>query len=163
MIKKENLRLPFLFSTENKKILIIGGGKVAERKLTVLLDFFDSITLIAPKITNKIKELHLQNKIMLYKKNFNEKFITENYDYVFIATDNGKLNNKVALICKKLKIPTNIADNPDFSDFHMPAIISDVANEYIISISTHGKNPAKAKKIKEKIMKFIDNGGLKNI
>jgi siroheme synthase-like protein len=160
MIMDNFTRFPFLFELRGKSILFVGGGKVAERKLLSVLQFSPVVTLIAPEITTKINELYNQKKILLIKRLFNDKYLNESFDYVFIATNDFELNRKTALICKKLKIPVNVADNPILSDFHMPSIITDYENDILISVSTNGRNPSKAREVKRLLEEFIKNKNL---
>ena len=156
-------RFPLLFDLSGKNILFIGGGKVAERKLLTIINFSPNVTLVAPAVTEKINELAQKKQINMIISGFRKNMLTSKYSFVFIATDDYELNKRIMSMCKSLKIPVNVADNPECSDFHIPAVITDYQSEILLSVSTNGKNPSKSKKIKEKLIKFIKNGGFDKI
>jgi len=142
---------PFSFNLKGREVLFIGGGKVAERKLKAILNEGCRITVIASEITQEIAGSGA-NVIL---RNFEEPDITEKYAFVFCCTNDREANGKAADICKKLRIPVNIADNPDASDFHTTAVIR--SGDFVICISTEGKDPAKSKEMRKKLENFIKN------
>lgn len=142
---------PFSFNLRGRKILFIGGGKVAERKLKAILNEGCEITVIAPEVTQEIAESGAD----VIRRKCEDADITEKYALVFCCTDDREENGKAADICKKLRIPVNIADDPDASDFHTTSVIR--SGDFVISISTEGKDPSKSKKMREKLENFIKN------
>lgn len=142
---------PFSFNLKGREVLFIGGGKVAERKLKAILNEGCSITVIAPEVTQEIAGSGA--KVIL--RGFKESDITEKYSLVFCCTNDREVNGKAADICKKLRIPVNIADDPDASDFHTTSVIR--SSDFVISISTEGKDPSKSKIMREKLENFIKN------
>jgi len=145
---------PLLFKLSDKKLLFIGGGNVAKRKLlSILNQSSPEVTIISKELHPDIKKLLSSNKITWINSSFKEELLKEKYDFAFICTDDKELNTKAALILKKLGTPVNICDNKELSDFFMPAVISQ--DDIIISVSTKGKSPALAKKLKEIISKTL--------
>ncbi|MGA1862070.1 bifunctional precorrin-2 dehydrogenase/sirohydrochlorin ferrochelatase [Deferribacter thermophilus] len=145
---------PLLFKLSDKKLLFIGGGNVAKRKLlSILNQSSPEVTIISKELHPDIKKLLSSNKITWINSSFKEELLKEKYDFAFICTDDKELNTKAALILKKLGTPVNICDNKELSDFFMPAVISQ--DDIIISVSTKGKSPALVKKLKEIISKTL--------
>lgn len=142
---------PFSFNLKDKDVLFIGGGKVAQRKLKALLKENCRITVIAEEVTQDISESGA-NVIL---RGFKDSDITEKYAFVFCCTNDRQVNSKAADISKKLRIPVNIADDPEASDFHTTSVIR--SGDFVISISTEGKNPSKTKKMREKLENLLKN------
>lgn len=139
---------------EIKNCLFIGGGNVVSRKVKTILNFCDNIKIVAPKIQEKLEELCKENedKIKIIKREFLESDL-ENVNLVFVATDNPEIDKTIAKLCKEKKIMANIATFPKLCDFYFPAIVK--KDDLVIGISTNGKSPAIAKKIKELILKIL--------
>lgn len=145
---------PLIFKLSDKKLLFIGGGNIAKRKLLSILNQSNpEVTIISKELHPDIKKLLSPNKITWIKSSFKEELLKQKYDLAFICTDDKELNTKAALILKKIGTPTNICDNKELSDFFTPAIVSQ--DDIIISISTKGKSPAFAKQLKEVISKTL--------
>ena len=131
---------PMLYNLENKKILIVGGGKVAFHKLKILSKFNADITVLANDIKFKY------GKVIL--KDFEENDV-ENYDIVIGATNDEKVNTQIYSACKKRKIPVNIVDDKDKSDFIFPAMT--VKENLVVAVSTMGASPTASAKIRDEI------------
>ncbi|RUM57451.1 MAG: bifunctional precorrin-2 dehydrogenase/sirohydrochlorin ferrochelatase [Persephonella sp.] len=138
---------PLFIDLKDKNILIVGGGKVAERKIDVLLQFLPNITVITKEIkSERIKELYEKNKIRLKLKPFDMEDLKDR-DLVIVAVDNIPLQEKIYRECVKRKIPVNSVDSLDFCSFIFPAIVRE--DDIVIGISTSGKAPSLAGKLKE--------------
>ena len=136
---------PLLLNLENKKVLIIGGGKVALRKTKKLKKYCDDITIFSKKFLPGFLEM---KDIKLNEIEFNKLSEIKKYNVVFAATDNEKLNLEIEEFCKKNKILCNNITNKD-SDIILPATVN--YSNLQISVSTSGKGAFLAKKIKEDI------------
>ena len=131
---------PMLYNLENRKILIVGGGKVAFHKVKILSKFNADITVLA-------SEIHFDfDKVIL--RDFEENDV-KNYDIVIGATNNEKVNTQIYLSCKKRKIPVNIVDDKDKSDFIFPAMT--VKENLVVAVSTMGASPTASAKIRDEI------------
>ncbi|MHA1267434.1 MAG: precorrin-2 dehydrogenase/sirohydrochlorin ferrochelatase family protein [Candidatus Helarchaeota archaeon] len=149
--------LPVGLNLKGKKILIIGGGNICQRRVIKFIHCNAKITIISYQFTNKIQELAAHNpNITLIKEEVNEKSVIKYLDNQFlvsIVTDNPKLNLKIAKTIKKHKILINLAHHSDLEDISIPATID--YGDFIISIFTYGKAPIFAKRMKEKIQNLI--------
>lgn len=134
------MNFPMLYNLDNKKILIVGGGNIALHKLKILSKFNVDITVLSRKINFDF------HKVIL--KDFEENDV-ENFDIVVGATNDEKVNSSVYSACKKRKIPVNIVDNKDKSDFIFPAII--VKENLVVAVSTMGTSPTASAKIRDEI------------
>lgn len=141
-----------------KKIIVIGGGNEAQKRINSLLKQDCHITVISDTSNAQINKWGKLKKIKLKKQKIkNTKFISEFKPNIIITTtDDDKINQKIINDAKKKNIIVYSSDNPEDSDFSNPAII-DFENIIQIAIFTGGKSPAMSKKIKEKSEKIFKN------
>ena len=136
---------------ENKKIIVIGGGSEAEKRIKSLLNEKCEITIISDSINEAISKLVKTKQVKLKKQKIeNIKFISELKPNLIITTTNDKkINQKIINYSKKKKIIAYSSDNPEDSDFSNAAII-DFEKMIQIAIFTGGQSPVMSKKIKSK-------------
>ena len=144
---------------QDKKIIIVGGGKEAQKRINSILNQGCDITVISDAVNSQINKLVKTKKIKLIKQKITDtKFISKLKPNIVITTTNDKkINQKIINDAKKGKIIAYSSDNPEDSDFSNPSII-DFENMVQIAIFTGGKSPIMSKKIKdrsEKIFKKI--------
>jgi precorrin-2 dehydrogenase/sirohydrochlorin ferrochelatase len=141
---------------QSKKIIIVGGGSEAQKRINSLLKQECDIIIIADSVNSQINKLAKTKKIKIIKQKVADtKFISKLKPNLVITTTNDrKLNQKIINDAKKKGITVYSSDNPEDSDFSNPAIINfeDVIQ---IAIFTGGKSPAMSKKIKEKSEKVL--------
>lgn len=141
---------PFYIDIENKKILVVGGGTVALRKIEKLMPFSPDITVVAPEICDEIKAMNL--------KIIDRKFCDTDLDGTFCvisATDDETLNSRIYELCSKKNILVNTVDDKEKCGFIFPAIVS--KNGITAGITTSGKSPIYAKYLKELFMGILDS------
>ena len=143
----------------DKKVIVIGGGNEAQKRINSLLKQGCDIQVISDSVNSQISKLVKAKKIKLKKQKIQDtKFISKFKPSMIITTTNNKnLNQKIINSAKKSKIIAYSSDNPEDSDFSNPAII-DFENMIQIAIFTGGRSPAMSKKIRiqsEKIFKKI--------
>ena len=141
---------PINLDLKNKKVLIIGAGKVAFRKFQRLLETEAEIKIISP---------HFNQDFLPYFKNNLEQyeFIKRKYKksdlndvfLVFAATDNKKVNKNIACLAKKNNILINVVDNAEISDFTLPAVVK--RGELLLTVASGSYLPALSKKIKKRL------------
>lgn len=133
-----------MLSLKEQKVTIVGGGKVAFRKASLLVDEDCDIHVIAPAFIEAFKELgHHVNKVY---KNYEEGDCAGSR-LVFAATDDASVNESIARYCKRAQILCNVVDNPELSSFMTPAQFK--RGDLTIAISTGGNSPSLAAKIKD--------------
>jgi len=137
---------PVNLDIRNRKCLVVGGGGVGTRKVMTLLECGATVVVISPAVTAKIDELSKNDLIKLEKRGFK---LTD-LDQMFLvigATDNPELNRQIHTEAERLGMLCNIADRPEECNFILPAIVN--RGDLIIAISTSGKSPAFAKKMRK--------------
>lgn len=130
--------LPVNLMMSDKKCLIVGGGKVALRKINTLLDYNCKLTVIAPEVEQQI-EYFFERKFLDLKKRPYKSPEASSYDMVIAASNDMSLNKLVADDCRGANVPINVVDTPRLCDFTFPAILR--RDCLAVSISTDGKAP----------------------
>lgn len=141
---------PFYIDIENKKILVVGGGTVALRKIEKLIPFSPDITVVAPKICDEIKTLNV--------KIIDRRFCDSDLDGAFCvisATDDETLNGRIFQLCNEKNILVNTVDDKEKCGFIFPAIAS--KNGITAGITTSGKSPIYAKYLKELFVEILES------
>ena len=146
---------PFFSDIENKKCIVVGGGKVASGKIERLIPFNPRITVIAPEICDYIKSI---SDIEIIQRAFCDTDIEDAF-MMISATDNRELNIHISELCRERKIPVNVVDVPELCTFYFPAIVK--KENVTIGISTEGKSPVFARFLKEKIDAELDGKTLR--
>ena len=143
----ENSFFPLILSLANRKVVVVGGGKVAARKVSKLLEAQAEITIIAPELEPLLFELIKQSKLNWQKGCFSRNI--EGFDLVIAATNDHEVNMEIVTAARKAKILVNSVDEAVHSDFIFPAIVR--RGDLLIAISTSGKRPALARKIRQEL------------
>ncbi|MFN4086695.1 MAG: bifunctional precorrin-2 dehydrogenase/sirohydrochlorin ferrochelatase [Spirosomataceae bacterium] len=143
-----NTLFPLFVKLDLQHILLVGGGYVALEKLTAIFENCPEthITLVAPEIRAEIREMASQYAISLHEKPFDSSFL-EGKNLVFVATNDKMVNLQISEECRQRKILVNVADTPLACDFYLSSIVR--KGDLKIGISTNGKSPTLAKRIKE--------------
>lgn len=153
---------PINLNVENKKCVVIGGGKVAYRKICGLLDADAQVEVIAPKVCDKISELVDAGKITLIREKYSAEKISDGL-ILIAATDDAEVNRLAAEDARKKNFLVNVVTNFE-SDFTVPSKI--VRGDFLLTISTGGNSPAFSKFVREMLESEFDSNfdeGLKII
>lgn len=136
---------PVALNLKGKQALVVGGGKVAERKVNTLLEAGSSAAVISPDLTPGLRHLFKAGKIVWLKKNFHVSDLSS-ADIIIAATSDMRVNRKVRQWARKHKVLVNVVDNARLSDFISPAVLR--SNKAIIAVYTDGKDPALSRDLK---------------
>lgn len=146
-MERNNL-YPIFLKTEQLQVLIVGGGSVAEEKLGFLTKSSPNanIVMVAPWFSNDTRLLAERYEIELIKDTYGPKYLEQKH--IVIATTNvTDVNMEVYRDCRKGNILVNVADNPPYCDFYMGGIVT--KGNVKIGISTNGKSPTTAKRLRQ--------------
>ncbi|HIP52141.1 MAG TPA: bifunctional precorrin-2 dehydrogenase/sirohydrochlorin ferrochelatase [Campylobacterales bacterium] len=143
---------PTFINLNNKKVLVIGAGYIAGKKLERLLDFTKNITVIAPEVSDKVKKLVDENRLTLQKREIQKKDVKD-FSIVVIAVDDISVQKEIYEECQKYNILCNSVDSVEYCDFIFPSYIK--KDSLTIAISTSGSSPSVAKYLKVAIENLI--------
>lgn len=148
MMEATNTLFPIFLRTDRLRILIVGGGNVAEEKLHFLFKSSpDShVTLVAPDISEVVLGYKEQYDITFHKREYQSDDILAG-DLVIAATDIPELNQSVRLDTRSAGKLINVADTPDLCDFYLGGVVT--KGDIKIAISTNGKSPTLAKRLRQ--------------
>ncbi|OIO35531.1 MAG: hypothetical protein AUJ74_06040 [Candidatus Omnitrophica bacterium CG1_02_44_16] len=137
----------------NKEALVVGAGRVAERKVRVLRSFGAKVSVVAPQVTRYIARLSKDGAIKLSKRIYRPSDIF-GARLVIAATSDENVNKEISYDARKKSILVNVVDNAARCDFISTAIIR--KRGLVVSVSTDAKDPAMAKKFKDFLKRKID-------
>lgn len=143
---KDKPYFPLFFNLSEKKIVVAGAGKIATRRIKSLLGFGANIFVIAPEVSNEVKELSKlrENLLQVHERSYETKDC-ENAFWMIAATDNREINQKIGVDGKNAGAFVTISDAKEESDVFFPGIAKE---EYaVIGVTASGKNHFMAKKI----------------
>jgi precorrin-2 dehydrogenase/sirohydrochlorin ferrochelatase len=139
---------PINVNLHGRKCIVVGGGAVAERKVRSLLDFGADVTVIAPDVTAYLRKLAATGKLTHIGKEYSSEAL-EGAFLVIAATDDPAVNRAVSLDAQSRGILVNVADEPSLCTFFVSAFVR--RGDLVISVSTSGKSPALARRIREEL------------
>jgi len=145
---------PVYLDIQNRNCLVVGGGAVGTRKVMTLLNCGAMVTVVSPDISEQLLELTDTGSIILKKRPYQASDI-DNMFLVIGATDNEVLNQQIHRDAERLNKLCNIADRPEACNFILPSIVN--RGDLMIAISTSGKSPAFAKKLRKDLEKEFGN------
>ena len=155
--KNTNPLFPIFLKLENLKVLVVGGGNVALEKVNSLLGNSPEteITLVAPEILPEIERIAFENPNVKLKRRVFFAGDLFSADLVIAATADRELNKTVQQEAKQRQILVNVADTPDLCDFYLGSVVT--KGDLKIAVSTNGKSPTLAKRVKEVLNDAIPN------
>ncbi|MFQ2100464.1 siroheme synthase CysG [Aeromonas sanarellii] len=140
--------LPIFCRLDNKPVLLVGGGEVAERKARLLLDAGAQLTVVAPELDPELAELAANGSIEWLAGEFAPAQLAGKW-LVVAATDRREVNALVYQSANLARIFANVVDDPKRSSFIMPSIID--RSPLMVAISSGGKAPVLARLLREKL------------
>jgi len=156
-IATQNNLFPVFLKLEELEVLVVGAGNVGLEKLKAILQNapLTKVTVVAQEILQEVKTLVTSYpSVSLLEKTFDPHDL-ENKDIVVVAVNNKETSRIIRQLAKDKKLLVNVADTPDLCDFYLGSIVQ--KGSVKIAISTNGKSPTMAKRLKE-----ILNGAIPN-
>jgi precorrin-2 dehydrogenase/sirohydrochlorin ferrochelatase len=139
---------PLFLDLQDRPVLVVGGGVVAERKAESLLAAGAVVHLVAPDVTPSLATLTIRIQ--------QRKFVEADLDgmvLVISATDDRAAQEQIAAAARARNIPINTVDQPDLCDFIVPAIVR--KGDVVLAISTSGRSPALAAALRARLESVV--------
>ncbi len=143
---------PVFFDLDGQKVLVVGGGEVALRKITLLERTGASITVVAPEIHPELKARADAGLVRLSVREF-EPDDLNGARLVIVATSRRAVNRFIAKLSEARGIPVNVVDDREASRFIVPAIID--RDPVLVAVSTGGTSPVLARRLRERLEALI--------
>jgi precorrin-2 dehydrogenase/sirohydrochlorin ferrochelatase len=162
---ERNELYPIFLKLHNINVLIVGGGNVGLEKLSFMLKSSPNanVEVVAPKFLPELEALVEKHpSVKLTQAKFKKKML-KTRNMVIACTDDLKVNKRVYDLSRKRYLICNIADTPDLCDYYLGGIVT--KGNVKIAISTNGKSPTTAKRLRqffeevipEDINKMVEN------
>ena len=139
---------PVMINIREKKVVVVGGGKVAARKIKTLLAEQAAVTVISPTLHPDIPQAEIQWLARPYQTGD-----LEGAKLVFACTDQEEVNRQIMQDAAPSQLVNNTGDKT-FSDFYNVAIAR--KKDVSVMISTNGLSPSRSKEIRKKIEAILD-------
>ena len=147
--KSNNHLFPVFLKLEELRVLLVGAGKVGLEKLTSLLTNSPStsVHIVATEVSDEMRRLAASHSnVIIEKRNFHPVDLEEK-EIVIIAINDKEESLRIRNLAKENNLLVNVADTPEQCDFYLSSIVQ--KGNLKIAISTNGKSPTIAKRIKE--------------
>jgi len=143
---------PAFLDVQGKLCVVVGGGRVAERKIRSLLMAGAVVKVISLHLTDLLGRLIQNGRIVHRSRPFRAVDLRGAY-LAIAATDDRVINERVFHQAARQKIPVNVVDDPSHSSFIVPSLVE--RGDLLVAISTSGKSPALAKTLRQRLQKEI--------
>jgi siroheme synthase-like protein len=145
---------PIFLKISGKKCVVVGGGKVALRKVKALLEHGANVEVISPTLDSELRKLVAAGEINVLRRRYQAGDL-QGALIVIAATDDRDINQEVVKEARRSGVLVNMVDVAKDSDFVAPSYLQ--RGDITIAISTAGSSPALARKIRTKLEKdFAD-------
>ena len=153
-IAEETSFFPLFLDIAGKSVLMIGGGKVAERRVRALNPFGAAITVISPNTTPYIDQAVLSNALQLMKREYRDGDVSSiNPCFVIAATNKREVNRRVMCEAAMLNIPVSVADSREECSMYFPALAD--CGDYVAGLISKSGDHAGVKHTIEKIRRVL--------
>ena len=139
---------PISLDLKNRKCLVVGGGRVAERKVRSLLQCGAHVWVVSPELTGELQKLAAEGTISFVRRHYATEDLEECF-LVISAVDDHEINSRVANDCSERSILVNVVDDPPRCLFAVPSVLR--RGSLCIAVSTDGKSPLLARRIREEL------------
>lgn len=143
---------PVFLNLTGRACTVVGGGRVAERKVKGLIASGASVTVISPEVTPGLTDLHGQGALTWIKRPYRDGDLAGSF-LVIAATDDTEAQGLVHDEADRRNLLLNVADVPDLCGFILPATVR--RGDLAVSVSTGGKSPALARNLRQELEKKI--------
>ncbi len=140
--------LPVFLQLQERPVLVVGGGRVAARKVDLLRRTGARITVVAPELTEELQALAARGELDHVQARFSPSDV-DGVAAVVAATGSNEVNSMVSVAAQEQRIPVNVVDDPAASTFIFPAIVD--RSPILIAISSGGKAPVLARRVREQL------------
>jgi len=140
---------PIFLKLQGRRVLVVGGGRVAGQKLQSLMYAGATLTVVAPGVSDDLVREHINSGDVRWKPRRFEPADLDGMTLVIAATDDAAVNERIYRSADTLGILCNSSDEPERCHFYYPAVVQ--RGDLQIAISTNGRSPALAQRIRKEL------------
>lgn len=144
--------LPVFMKLRGRTSVVIGGGEVALRKVSMLLKADATVIVVSPDLCPELADWHAQDKIAHVVARFDPTQL-DGAQLVIAATDDEEVNRQVSIAAQARNIPVNVVDAPELCTFVVPSVVD--RSPIVIAISSAGKAPVLARLVRARLETLI--------
>lgn len=145
-VMKPKAYYPLFVDLNGRRSVVIGGGLIAQRKITTLLHYGADVTLISPAATRRLAAHATTGRIRWIKRRFRPADLAGAW-LVYAATDDPAINKSVHDTAQRQRVFANIVDQTPLCTFIAPSIVR--RGPLTIAVSTGGASPSLAKRLRQ--------------
>ncbi len=151
-------KFPLFMDLGTWRILTVGGGPIARRRVQTLLEFQPGqLVVVAKQLDTAFEKWKSLPNVSVYERAYREEDL-ENCQMVLAATDDKELNKRIGRACRDRGILVNVASDQEMCDFHFPGIA--VEGTVTVGINAAGLDHRLAKRPREQIQAFLKEKAL---
>jgi len=147
--------MPIMLRLQGHKVLVVGGGQVAVRKVAMLLRAGAIVRLVADTVDPSLAQSLCDSPHEVLEKHFQPEDI-DSVRLVVAATDDNAVNLQVYNESQQRCVPVNVVDNPALCDFIFPSIVD--RSPVIVAVSSGGNSPVLARLLRSRLETYIPSG-----
>ena len=143
---------PLFVDLSKRRVVVVGGGRIAARRVGALMPFCGSVTVVAPEIAPEIEALAEGGGLHILRRGFDTADL-DGAQIVLAATDDPDENDAVVRACRERAIPVNHAGDRSQSDFYFPGVVR--RGDVVIGVTASGHDHAGAKRVTDGIRDWL--------
>jgi uroporphyrin-III C-methyltransferase/precorrin-2 dehydrogenase/sirohydrochlorin ferrochelatase len=147
--------LPVFLRIKQQRVLVVGGGPVALRKVQMLLRAEARIRLVAPQVEAELKQALKDRMHQVEERQFVERDL-DGCKLAIAATADSAVNMEVSMAASKRNMPVNVVDQPELCTFIFPSIVD--RSPVVVAVSSGGTSPVLARLLRARLETFIPSG-----
>ncbi len=139
---------PVFLNVAGRHCLVVGGGKVASRKVEALLRHGAAVRVVSPRVAPELARMAAAGRVELHRREYRPGDAAGAF-LVFAATGDAEVNRRIREEAVRCGALVNAVDDPEHSDFVLPAVVE--RGDLTIAVATAGKSPALARRLRERL------------
>lgn len=143
---------PMFVDLSEKKVIVVGAGTIAKRRIRSLIEFTDHLAVVAPEVNQELLELEDSGQLHIIRKKFDPEDLAD-ADMVIAATNDHQLNNEIYHFCQERGILVNVCSDKNKCDFYFPGLAR--KENIVVGVTASGSDHKKARSVIEKIREIL--------
>lgn len=143
---------PMFVDLSDKKVVVVGAGTIAKRRIRSMIEFTEHLVVIAPEVNPELNELEEEGRLTILRKTY-EREDLYGASLVIAAASEHRVNQDIHAACKCLGIPVNVCSDKDRCDFFFPGLA--FSDNLVVGVSTSGQEKRGQKGMACRIQNFL--------